>query len=225
MIRSLLFVCLIAGCQHRDNEVRTPAPPAVAPTTAQASTVPQATPEGGGISGRVVETMDAAGYTYARLENGTTQTWIAGPQAKLAVGTQLANLDGQLMADFHSNTLNRTFDQIYFVGTFGPGIASAAHAAAPVTGHHPPQPATAESPAPAGEAVSGTVVTTMDAAGYTYAELDQGGTKVWVAGPTTKLAVGTKLGQMSGTLMTAFRSNTLGRTFDQIYFVSSYALP
>lgn len=91
----------------------------------------------------------------------------------------------------------------------------------------PAPPATAPAAPPAqapqaSDALAGTVVETMDAGGYTYAKLDRGGSQVWVAGPATKLAVGTKLGAMSGTLMTGFRSETLKRTFDEIYFVSSF---
>ncbi len=194
----LCVLWLLASCQHRDNEVRTSAP-------AVATQPPPAVADGE-ISGRVVETMDAASYTYARLERANSSIWIAGPQTKLAVGTQLTQLEGQLMTEFHSNTLNRTFPEIYFVTGFG---------AAPVA---------TEPAAPAGDQVSGTVLVTMDAAGYTYAQLDQAGTKVWVAGPTTKLAVGTKLGRMTGTLMSAFHSKTLDRTFDEIYFVGNYAL-
>ncbi len=205
MTRCLLIVALLAGCQHRDNEVRASAPqPSV-------ETKPAAEPvDPGAISGTVVETMDASTYTYARLDRGGSEIWVAGPQATLPVGTKLDKLEGQLMADFYSKTLDRTFAQIYFVTAFGAAPAANPHAAAPV--------------ADAGEGVFGTVVQTMEAGGYTYAELDQNGSKVWVAGPTTKLAVGAKLGKMSGSLMTAFHSNTLGRTFDQIYFVGSYTL-
>ncbi len=71
--------------------------------------------------------------------------------------------------------------------------------------------------------VSGTVVETMSSGGYTYAKLERGGSQAWVAGPETPLVVGAKVGQTRGSLMTAFRSDTLKRTFDQIYFVS--ALP
>jgi len=78
-------------------------------------------------------------------------------------------------------------------------------------------------PPPSGDdAIAGTVVETMDSGGYTYAKIDRGGTQVWVAGPATKLAVGTKVGAMTGTLMSGFRSDTLGRTFEAIYFVSSF---
>lgn len=124
------------------------------------------------------------------------------------------------MADFHSNTLNRTFPQIYFVSGFGASAAPMANHPAP---NHPPA-APAAAPAADGDAVSGTVLATMDGGGYTYAQLDQNGTKVWVAGPATKLAVGTKVGRMTGTLMTGFKSSTLNRTFDQIYFVGTYAV-
>ncbi len=62
----------------------------------------------------------------------------------------------------------------------------------------------------------------MDSGGYTYAKIDQGGSAVWVAGPATKLVVGAKVGAMTGTPMTNFRSETLQRTFDQVLFVSSF---
>lgn len=207
MIRCLLIVALLAGCQHRDNEVRASAPQASAELKPAAEPV-----DPGSISGTVLETMDASTYTYARLDRGGSEIWVAGPQASLAVGTKLDKLAGQLMSDFYSKTLDRTFAQIYFVSAFGANPPAAA-----------PHAATAPA-AVQGDAVSGTVVETMDAAGYTYAQLDRNGTKVWVAGPTTKLAVGIKLAPMTGSLMTAFHSNTLNRTFDQIYFVGSYAL-
>ena len=91
----------------------------------------------------------------------------------------------------------------------------------PPGGKAPVAPPTATAPA-AGGGISGTVVETMDASTYTYARLDHGGTKIWIAGPETKLAVGAKLGKMTGQLMTAFKSDTLKRTFDQIYFVGAW---
>ncbi len=68
------------------------------------------------------------------------------------------------------------------------------------------------------------MVETMNAGGYTYAKLDSGTASVWVAGPETKLVVGTKIGATSGTLMTGFRSNTLNRTFDEIYFIADFPI-
>ena len=91
-------------------------------------------------------------------------------------------------------------------------------AAALPTPVDPPAPPAAAPPS-SGDDLSGTVVETMNSGGYTYARLDRG---VWLAGPETPLAVGAKLGKTSGSLMTAFRSETLNRTFDQIYFVNSF---
>jgi hypothetical protein len=85
----------------------------------------------------------------------------------------------------------------------------------------PAATATAPTP-PSDDQIAGTVVETMDSGGYTYAKIDRGGTHVWVAGPATKLAVGARVGAMTGTLMTGFRSETLQRTFDQIYFISAF---
>jgi hypothetical protein len=96
---------------------------------------------------------------------------------------------------------------------------AAAPAPAPPASPGVAAPAAGEPP---GDSVSGTVVETMSSGGYTYAKLDEGGKQVWAAGPETALAVGAKVGKANGMLMTGFRSNTLNRTFDQIYFVSSF---
>lgn len=209
MNRTLLGIVLLVGC-HRDERVLPPASSS-SPSPAQVAAAEPlerapAAPELGGV---IVETMDAATYTYARLDQGGTELWIAGPRTALAVGTKLEHLTGTLMSDFHSKTLDRTFAQIYFVNGFGAGPAPVAE---PM-----------ESAATAKQMVAGTVVETMGAGGYTYALLDQQGTKVWIAGPETKLAIGATLGAMSGTLMTAFHSSTLNRTFDRIYFVGAYS--
>lgn len=215
MNRLLLSVALLAGCQHRDTDVRASQPQ---PATEAKTAAPAEPIESGAISGTVLETMDASTYTYAKLDRNGTQIWVAGPRTQLAVGAKLEKLEGQLMADFYSKTLDRTFPQIYFVTSLGGAPSADPHAGMPAA------KAPATGPSLSGNAVSGTVLETMEAGGYTYAQIDQNGTKVWVAGPTTKLAVGTKLGPMTGSLMTAFHSNTLNRTFDQIYFVGSYSI-
>ena len=101
------------------------------------------------------------------------------------------------------------------------GLASAPGVASTSPAPTSPAPHVMTAPADDGS-ISGTVVETMDAGGYTYAKIDRGTTPVWVAGPTTKLAVGMVVGKMTGTLMAGFRSNTLNRTFDQIYFINEF---
>ena len=56
---------------------------------------------------------------------------MAGPETPLAVGAVVAKTSGSLMTAFHSDTLNRTFDQIYFVGSLGTEGAAPAAATAP----------------------------------------------------------------------------------------------
>jgi hypothetical protein len=72
------------------------------------------------LSGKVVETMNAGGYTYVRLEKNGKKTWIAVPQMKASVGQQMAFQPGQEMTNFTSKTLNRTFESIIF--SSGPAV-------------------------------------------------------------------------------------------------------
>ncbi|MBE9503919.1 MAG: DNA-binding protein [Proteobacteria bacterium] len=69
--------------------------------------------------------------------------------------------------------------------------------------------------------IEGTVISTMDAGGYTYVEVDKQGNKIWIAGPATKVTVGEKVSAPGGMPMTNFNSKSLGRTFDEIFFVGA----
>ncbi|MEO8846586.1 MAG: hypothetical protein ABI591_20175 [Kofleriaceae bacterium] len=219
----LVLVLALVGCKREPSPAATAPPAAVPAATGPAATGPAAT-GGVDLSGTVGETMSSGGYTYARIDRGATQTWIAGPETKLAVGAVLGKMDGTLMANFRSDTLKRTFDKIYFVTEFPAGTGTGAAAAVAANGEVAMAPSPSSAPAaPAGDDdLEGKILETMNSGGYTYAHLDHGGAKLWVAGPETKLAVGTSLGKMAGTLMTDFRSNTLNRTFDRIYFVGGF---
>lgn len=81
------------------------------------------TPAGGpetftGNRGLVTETMNAAGYTYALVEIAEETMWLAGPEIALQVGDTVGWMDGSLMRDFSSATLDRTWDFILFVDGF-----------------------------------------------------------------------------------------------------------
>ncbi len=70
--------------------------------------------------------------------------------------------------------------------------------------------------------MSGTVKETMSSGGYTYVLLDTGaGGEVWLAAPQTQVTVGSAIEAPAGSEMRGFTSKTLGRTFDQVFFVSS----
>jgi hypothetical protein len=68
----------------------------------------------GNITGKVVETMNAGGYTYVCVEKGGAKTWVAVPEMKVTVGSNMAFHPGSVMPNFTSKTLNRTFDSIVF---------------------------------------------------------------------------------------------------------------
>ncbi|MCP5021423.1 MAG: hypothetical protein GY930_06570 [bacterium] len=64
--------------------------------------------------GKVLETMQSGGYTYALLNTDKGQVWTAGSVPKLAVGDQVIASELTPMRDFPSSTLDRTFEMIYF---------------------------------------------------------------------------------------------------------------
>ena len=69
----------------------------------------------------------------------------------------------------------------------------------------------------------GTVVETMDSGGYTYVLVDTSEAQIWAAGPQTTVKAGDIVEISQGMPMQQFASNTLGRTFDVLYFVESIA--
>jgi len=87
----------------------TPIQAAVTNTTVMATTV-------GNLAGKVVETMDAATYTYALIDTGAAKAWVAAPQFMVKVGDTLAVAEAMPMNDYRSKTLNRTFEVVYFSG-------------------------------------------------------------------------------------------------------------
>lgn len=87
--------------------------------------------QAGTISGKVAETMDSSGYTYARVTSGESSTWVATPVMILKVGDTVSFQSGNVMKDFESPTLHRKFDSIVFSpGLVGPGAGGKTHAGA-----------------------------------------------------------------------------------------------
>jgi hypothetical protein len=110
-MRSVLILALavvVLGCSAEATEA-----PAAAPAADQSR-----------IPGTVLETFDASGYTYLRLETADGEAWAAVPRARLDIGAQVVLLNPQTMSDFESQTLGRTFDTIYFGTLEGHSAAS-----------------------------------------------------------------------------------------------------
>lgn len=116
---------------------------------------PAAEPSGdtvpGNFSGKVIETLESAGYTYVRVDTGGAQHWAAAPQFVVEVGDTVSVGNAVPMRNYHSKTLDRDFEVVYFTGdarVHGESPAASGNLSAlpkghpPVTGHgSPAQPA------------------------------------------------------------------------------------
>lgn len=112
-------VNLLVLCQ--DASAAGSAPPAhsqVAPQSGMQASADKA-------SGTVIETMNSGGYTYVQIDMGNEKIWVAGPVTAVNVGDVLSIGKNMPMNNFHSKTLNRDFDVLYFVSSFG--VAETGH--------------------------------------------------------------------------------------------------
>lgn len=149
MVSLALLVIASTGCDNKDPGPTaepipvTPTVPA-APTAAKGDTstaakgataAPGAAAAPGTTRGKVVETMNSGGYTYVALQQGGKKVWSAGPQVAVKVGDMVSMPTGMAMKNYHSKTLDRTFETVYFVQSIS--VAGSEPAAAPTSGAAP----------------------------------------------------------------------------------------
>jgi hypothetical protein len=106
--------------------------------------------ETGPVSGAVAETIDGGGYTFIRIEE--PDIWIATSRLDVTDGDQVEYSGGAEMLNFHSKSLDRTFESIWFVGNVsvsGQGLPQqpAAQGHAPIPANIP-QSTAITAPAP-----------------------------------------------------------------------------
>jgi len=92
---------------------------------------PAAAAQSGVLAGNVFETMNSSGYTYVQVDTGSAKVWVAAPQFAVKVGDKIAVGEAMAMKNYHSKTLNRTFDVVYFSGNVKVNGAPTAFAGAP----------------------------------------------------------------------------------------------
>jgi hypothetical protein len=80
-------------------------------------------------------------------------------------------------------------------------------------------------PAPRADTLSGKVLEVINGGGYTFFLIEKGGEKFWVATPPTEGKIGEEISFQPGIEMKNFKSKSLDRTFDQIFFSGGKALP
>jgi hypothetical protein len=117
----LLVALAVAGCKKKE-----PAPPQAAAPGAPESA-------GATVKGTVLERLDAAPYSYLRIQSANGEVWAAVPKTEVDKGATVVVSGAMPMSDFESKTLKRKFALVYF-GTLGgdaPGGPPAADPGAP----------------------------------------------------------------------------------------------
>jgi hypothetical protein len=86
-------------------------------------------------------------------------------------------------------------------------------------------PAAKPAPVVRADALSGKILEIIDGGGYTFFQLENGGEKFWAATPPTQAKVGDEISLQPGIEMADFKSKSLNRTFERIYFSGGKVLP
>jgi len=184
--RTLIFFALalafmfVTACTQEE-PAKVAETPAAAPATQAAAPAAEST----SLSGKVVETMNAAGYTYVLVDNGTKQSWVAGPSTQVKVGDEVMAAEGGVpMVNYHSKTLDRDFEVVYFVSSILNASAPASLSGAPA------QPAMPAATAPADVDLSGI---TAAEGGQTVADIftkkdDLSGKEITLRGKVVKFS-------------------------------------
>ena len=101
-------------------------PTASSPTASGATAAPAAPPP---LAGKVLQTMNAGGYSYVYIEQADgKKTWVAVAQTPVNVGAEMSFKPGMEMGSFESKALKRTFDSIVFSDGVLSGAATVAAA-------------------------------------------------------------------------------------------------
>ena len=125
IILTALFISLnlLLGCEK---DVQQPPTPKVATQSEDKST--------NLASGTVIESIDAAGYTYVQVESNAENIWLAGPKTTITQGGSIDVNTRAPMKNFHSKALDRDFPVIYFVDHYsGSAVQSAQTSASTAT--------------------------------------------------------------------------------------------
>lgn len=89
-------------------------------------------------AGTVTETMNTGGYTYVQVDTGSEKIWAAAPECVVKVGDEVAIPEGMAMYNFHSDTLDRDFELVYFVSSIQNGAGQPLNSGKGVAAGHSP---------------------------------------------------------------------------------------
>lgn len=209
-----LLLLSVSGCSKQEEQTVANDKPEAA-TTKAPDALPQGHPQvanikaanisqGSLLGGIVEEVLQGGGYTYVKITIEGKEHWAAAPSTSVKIGNKVAWETNAPMNNFHSSTLNRTFETVYFVGQLNqPGLM-------------PDHVVGAQAAAPKNMGVAAEV---FDSAGYTYIKVIKSDQEVWLAVPQTQIEQGVNVVWNDGAEMRNFTSKSLNRTFESILFV------
>ena len=119
VISIIILLSVVTACeQQKENQAKPPCPydRTVKPSS-QGTSSPQ--PMSSEMSGKMVVTsvLNAKQYSYIEGEDNGARTWLATNLLKVNPGDTIQYQAGQTMTNFHSKSLNKTFDEIIFTGS------------------------------------------------------------------------------------------------------------
>ena len=195
LLKTLLLLCLvqITACSDDSQSTSNTTQPAQAANSTTAASL--ATPAAN--TGTVKSIQNSGGYSYIEVDINGETFWMAAAMSAVKPGEKIAWNGYAMMKNFTSKSINRTFEQIMFVDKV---VSTAAMA----TSSH-----------------SGSVLETMNAAGYSYIQVEEQGKKIWLAAPMIEIKAGQSISWNGGAAMRNFTSKSLNRSFDEIFFVSA----
>jgi len=158
-------------------------------------------------------------YTYLmvteKLNGKDSSQWMAMPLFDPKIGETYYYTSGLQMGEFKSKELDRTFDQILFMGCLSTTPEVSAKTIVP-------QPVVDTTQTAGEEIITHTVEVkeVLQTSGYTYLLVKENEKEEWLAGIRINAAAGQFFTYDDASVMTDFKSRELNRTFNEILFVA-----
>lgn len=168
----------------------------------------------------ILQTKD---YTYLkvneRIKEKDSVQWLALPTIEAKAGDIFYFDSGMQMGEFHSETLNRTFNQILFLG----GLSTSAEVSDKNIVPAPVMDTLSLNTAPV---VVHTVVVkeVIQTSGYSYLRVKEGDKEKWLAIVRKPAIVGQTYTYDDAAPVKDFTSKELKRTFKEVFFIAKLTL-
>lgn len=109
--KSLILILLLSGMTSVYA-----APPAGHPSTDETSRIMQL-PDAQNLpfQGEVLQAINSNSYTYIQVKMTDSNLWLAAPRKELVAGQRISFPQGNVMHNFYSRKLKRTFESVLFV--------------------------------------------------------------------------------------------------------------